>query len=201
MLLLRQSGCSRSRAASVALPSSFIALFISSLIAPAARGFTSADADQSFTAFNKAFYFTEGTNGFYRATTEGGKTLFWDRAEQMEMVLDVYERTTNVACLTMFSNLFNGFIGDHGRIWTSNEFNDDIMWMVIACSRAFQQTANRVFRDAAKTNFDLCFARAWSTNLGGGLWWKTADQSKNACVNGPGSIAASLLYQIYGDSN
>src|SRR5256885_9553616 len=28
---------------------------------------------------------------------------------------------------------------------------------------------------------------------GGGLWWKTDNQSKNACVNGPGAIAAFLL--------
>src|SRR5262249_55893357 len=180
MPLLHQSGWSRLRAKRPAL---FIT--VSLLWACAARGFTAADADEVFAAYNKAFYFTEGTNGFYRATTDGGKTLFWDRAEQMEMVLDVYERTTNATCLIMFSNLFNGFITDHGRLWTKNEFNDDIMWMVIACARGFQHTGNPTFRDAAKTNFDLCYARAASTNLGGGLWWKTDNQSKNACVNGP----------------
>jgi predicted alpha-1,6-mannanase (GH76 family) len=47
----------------------------------------------------------------------------------------------------------------------------------------------------------MCYARAWSTNLGGGLWWKTANRSKNACVNGPATIAAFLLYQISGDTN
>jgi predicted alpha-1,6-mannanase (GH76 family) len=174
---------------------------VSLVWALAARAFTSADADTVFRAYNQAFYFTEGTNGFYRATTEGDKTQFWDRAEQMEMVLDVYERSTNRLCLTMFSNLFNGFVTDHGRTWAGNEFNDDIMWMVIACARGYQHTGNPAFREAAKTNFDLCYARAWSTNLGGGLWWKSANQSKNACANGPGAIAAYLLYQIGGDAN
>jgi len=51
---------------------------------------------------------------------------------------------------------------------------------------------NVQFRDVARTNFDLCFARAASTNLGGGLWWKTNNRSKNACVNGPGAIAAAV---------
>jgi predicted alpha-1,6-mannanase (GH76 family) len=185
----------------VSLPALLMAALVSLMFAPGARAFTGADADTIFTAYNDAFYFTQGSNGFYRATTEGGKTLFWDRAEQMEMVLDVYERTTNRLCLTMFSNVFNGFITDHGRNWGSNEFNDDIMWMVIACSRGYQHTGNPAFRDAAKANFDLCYERAWSTNLGGGLWWKTANQSKNACVNGPGAIAAHLLYQICGDTN
>ena len=101
------------------------------------------------------------------------------------MLLDTYERTTNTACLTMFSNVFKGFIADHGATWEQNEFNDDIMWMVIACARAHQLTGNPVYRDTARTNFDLCYARAWSTNLGGGWWWKTSNLSKNACVNGP----------------
>ena len=166
-----------------------------------ARAFTTADADQVFTDYNKAFYFTNADKGFYRATTAGGKTWFWERAEQMEMILDVHERTTNTACLTMFSNLFNGFIADHGTNWSRNEFNDDIMWMVIACARAQEKTGNPVFHDVAKNNFDLCFTRAWSTNLGGGLWWKTDDRSKNACVNGPAAIAAFLLYRISSDTN
>ena len=163
--------------------------------------FTAGNADRIFSAYTRAFYFTEGTNGYFRATTAGGKSDFWKRAEEMETLLDVYERTTNRACLTMFSNVFKGFIADHGATWEQNEFNDDIMWMVIACARAHQLTGNPVYRDTARTNFDLCYARAWSTNLGGGWWWKTSNLSKNACVNGPASIAAFLLYQISGDTN
>jgi predicted alpha-1,6-mannanase (GH76 family) len=164
-------------------------------------GITAVDGAKAFTAYCDAFYFTNGTNGYFRESTTGGKTWFWERAEQMEMLLDVYERTSNNVCLTMFSNVFNGFLTDHGSNWSRNDFNDDIMWMVIACARGYQHTGNPAFRDAAKANFDLCFERAWSTNLGGGLWWKTDNRSKNACVNGPGAIAAHLLYQICGDTN
>jgi hypothetical protein len=169
-------------------------------LSPRAAAFSSTNADAMFAGYTKAFYFTEGTNGYFKATTAGGKTWFWERAEQMEMLLDVYERTTNAACLTMFSNVFNGFVSDHGDNWSRNEFNDDIMWMVIACARGYQHTGNEIFRTVAKANFDLCYQRAWSTNLGGGLWWKTDNRSKNACVNGPGAIAAHLLYQIGGDA-
>lgn len=170
-------------------------------VVPGLRAFTSADADEIFMAYNKVFYFTDGDRGFYRATTEGGKTWFWERAEQMEMVLDVYERTKDPNCLKQFSKLFNGFIADHGTNWSRNEFNDDIMWMVIACARGYEKTGDRTFREVARYNFDLCYARAWSTNLGGGLWWKTSNSSKNACVNGPAAIAACLLYRMLGDTN
>ena len=75
------------------------------------------------------------------------------------------------------------------------------MWMVIACVRAHLLTHNPEFLDVARTNFDLCHARAASPDLGGGLWWKVDNRSKNACVNGPGAIAAFLLGQATGDED
>jgi autotransporter-associated beta strand protein len=167
-----------------------------------AVAYTAADAQVMVTSFNDVYYFTNGNRGYFRNTTEGGTTWFWGRANQMEMLIDLYEQTTNSAYLTQFSNLYNGFVHDYGSNWIWNEFNDDIMWMVIACSRAYQKTGFTTYRNVAKSNFDSCYARAWSTNLGGGLWWKSPlNTSKNACVNGPGAIAAYLIFQNYGDSN
>lgn len=165
------------------------------------RTFTATEAAAVFKAHLDAFYYTNAAGSFFRDTNGGTKSDFWKAAEQMEMVLDVYERSRQPFALTVFSNAYTGFVSQHGDTWQKNPFNDDIMWMVIACARAHQFTGNPEFREAARRNFDLCFARAWSTNLGGGLWWKTANRSKNACVNGPAAIAAFLLYQIYGDTN
>jgi predicted alpha-1,6-mannanase (GH76 family) len=165
-----------------------------------ARAFTAADADTLFDAHKKAFYREENGRAWFTKTTEGGKISYWMRAEQMEMVLDAYERSSNVQHLVMFTNLFRGFLADHGTNWDHNPYNDDIMWMVIACARGHLLTGNPDFRDVARTNFDLCYARAASTNLGGGLWWKTDNRSKNACVNGPGAIAAVLLGQATGEA-
>ena len=99
----------------------------------------------------------------------------------------------------MFTSLFRGFIADQGASWAHNQYNDDIMWMVIACARANLLSGNAEFLDVARTNFDLCYARAASPDLGGGLWWKVDQRSKNACVNGPGAIAAFLLGKATGE--
>ena len=165
-----------------------------------ARAFTSADADTIFDAHTKAFYRVTNGLAWHMKSTGGGKADYWTQAEQLEMVLDVYERTKKTGQLVMFTNLFRGFLANHGRTWERNPYNDDILWMVIACTRAHLLTGNAEFRDVARTNFDLCFARATSTNLGGGIWWKTDNRSKNACVNGPGSIAAFLLGQATGEA-
>ena len=166
-----------------------------------ARAFTAADAGTLFQAHTDAFYQEKNGRAWFKENTEGGKVSYWMRAEQMEMVLDAYERTTNAQPLVMFTNLFHGFLADHGASWGHNEFNDDIMWMVIACARAHLLTGNTEFRDVARTNFDLCYERAFSTNLGGGLWWKVDNRSKNACVNGPGAIAAFLLGRATGEKS
>lgn len=163
------------------------------------RAFTSADADIAFDAHTSAFYRMTNGGAFYQKSTEGNKLAdFWTEAEQLEMVLDTYERTTNAQQLTMFTNLVDGFLAEHGMIWGHNPYNDDIMWMVIALTRAHELTGNLEFLAVARTNFDLCYGRAASTNLGGGLWWKVDVRSKNACVNGPGSIAAFLLGKATG---
>ena len=181
----------------------WIAVFCCTLICGAltARAFTWADAETLLQAHTKAFYHEEDGLAWYTKNTEGGKADYWKWAEQMEMVLDAYEHTTNARQLVMFTNLFRGFLVEHGTNWSRNPYNDDIMWMVIACTRAHLLTGNPEFRDVARTNFDLCYARAISTNLGGGLLWKVGLQTKNACVNGPGAIAAFLLGRAAGEDS
>jgi predicted alpha-1,6-mannanase (GH76 family) len=166
-----------------------------------ARAFTAADADTLFNAHAKAFYREKDGRAWFAESTQGGKAAFWTRAEQMEMVLDAYERTRAARPLEMFTNLFRGFVADHGADWSRNEYNDDIMWMVIACARGHLLTGNSEFLNAARSNFDQCYARAASPDLGGGLWWKTDRRSKNACVNGPAAIAACLLEKATGQSS
>jgi predicted alpha-1,6-mannanase (GH76 family) len=165
------------------------------------QAFTSADSDAIFEAHTKAFYRAEDGRGWHMKTSDGGRSDFWMQAEMLEMVLDVYARTHNKQQLVMFDELFRGFIAKHGETWERNDFNDDIMWMVIACARAHLVTKNPEYLSVAKKNFDLCYKRAISPDLGGGLWWKTDNKSKNACVNGPGAIAAFLLGLATKDSS
>ena len=169
--------------------------------APSARAVTAEEASTLFEAHAKAFYREKDGRAWFVKSTEGDrKADYWMWAEQLEMVLDAYERTKNPRQMAMFTSLFRGFVAEHGATWERNDFNDDIMWMVIACTRAYQLSKNPEFLGTAKANFDLCYARAFSNDLGGGLWWKTDNKSKNACVNGPGAIAAFLLGQATGDA-
>jgi len=154
-----------------------------------ASAFTTNDAATIFTAFNSAF----SVGGYYPG--------WWTGAEEVEMAEDAYDSLPTAERKTIVANACSQFVSHHGNNWMGNEYNDDIAWAVIAFSRGYLITGNTTFRDIAKNNFDGMYSRGWDTNfMGGGLWWRNSDkQGKNACIQGPGTIAACYLHLIYGD--
>lgn len=179
-------------------------LFLLPNVTPSIKAVTTDEINTIFSAFNSAFYTQSGTNGYFKnSQTDGSPTYFWSQAEEIECVIDAYEWTSNATYKAMITNLLNGFINNNGSTWYANNgFNDDNMWAIIAFARGGQDTGMTNYCNIAKANFGPVYARAWSTNLGGGLYWEYPENaSKNACVNGPAAIAACLLYQIYGDTN
>jgi len=186
--------------------SRFNALLVGSLImltGGVASAFTGTDADTIFNSYNKAFYVANGGNAYYKQDTGSGTSPgWWTFAEEIEMAEDDYVRTESAGTKALVTALCNGFISSNGSDWTYDAYNDDITWAVIAFSRAYQITGNVTFRNDAKANFDAMYSRGWDTTFtGGGLWWSTAQGSKNACINGPAAVAACYLYNIYADKS
>ncbi|MCR5755070.1 MAG: carbohydrate-binding protein [Acetatifactor sp.] len=156
------------------------------------------------TDFDQMAYdaFTGFINKYYTVKDGVGKITagyFWDFAEMYEVVIDAYEHTGEERYKNMIDEIYRGFTASFGTNWAFNEFNDDVIWMTIACARAYEATGNQTYLDTAINNFNIVYDRAWSEDLGGGLWWKTENQSKNACVNCPAAIAACLLGEATGD--
>jgi Predicted glycosyl hydrolase len=147
-------------------------------------------AESVFDAFI-AEYYDNGT--FIKAD-------FWDNAEIFETVVDAYERTGNDKYKKYIEEIAAATFGKYSKKWSSNIYNDDIMWLVIAYTRAYILTGNKDYLKYAKINFDDTWSRAYSDDLGGGLWWRTDNQSKNSCINGPSSIAACLIGKVTCDA-
>lgn len=161
----------------------------------------SKTAYDGFTAFIDKYYIYDEQDHVYRFVKN-----FWTEAEMYEIVIDAYNHTGDARYKEMIDQLYEGFLADwkgqeRNGWWAGNDYNDDIMWMVIACTRAYMATGDSKYLNTAKINFDNTYKRAWSQDLGGGLWWRVDNQSKNACVNGPGAIAACLLGKSLGDES
>jgi hypothetical protein len=83
--------------------------------------FEAKDASTVYEAHMKAFYKERGESAVLRESTEGGLVSYWMFAEQMEMVLDAYERSKEGKQLEEFSALFKGFLSVHGRVDSYNQ--------------------------------------------------------------------------------
>jgi predicted alpha-1,6-mannanase (GH76 family) len=168
----------------------------------AARGGPHAErADAAFRDFRGAYYVEAAGRGFF-TLDRGSRRLasFWTSAELIELAEDRFEGSGDPAARHMVDALLRGFVLRYGRAWTRhNAFNDDVIWAVLAALRAYRITGDPAHRELARTNFDATYARAWSGDLGGGLWWTTGRREKNACVNAPAAIAAGLLFECVRD--
>jgi predicted alpha-1,6-mannanase (GH76 family) len=167
---------------------------------------TKAEALLAMQCYNNAFYHPDGTYGpsykayYYSDVNKNGRMDFWRQAEAIEMLIDAYNIHNDADLKNKMVYLYNGMRDAYGLLWTNNIYNDDVIWGALMCIRAFQITNDGGMKDMAKNNFDMVWARAWDTNLGGGLWWTTANNTKNACVNAPAAICAMYLYEATGQT-
>lgn len=124
---------------------------------------------------------------------------FWDFAEIFEIIDDLYEVSGDRSYFAMFDEMYRFVLREYGEDWEKNPFNDDIMWLVIAFTRAYLYTGEKKYLDIAVLNFEKTFARAASDDLGGGLFWRIENETKNTCVNCPAAVAADYLAKATGD--
>lgn len=168
------------------------------VVEPMEQAFTKDKRDDMMEAFKKRHY-KKQSSGY--SIDNGG---WWGDAEMFETVLDALETTGDQQYATMFDNLYTNFISRNGSDWTRtgqgwpryNEYNDDIAWICIACTRGYMLTGQTKYRSTAKTNFDKMYKRAncYGNDL---LQWKAGDQNTkegtNACINGPATVCACYL--------
>lgn len=157
---------------------------------------TAMDRNQRIEIANKAI--ADHQKLYYKDGNYVGAD-FWDFAEIFEIIIDAYENTGDEKHLVTIGEMFERTLRDYGRSWAYNPYNDDIMWLCIALARAYKYTGNREYLDIARENFDMVKARSYDDVLGGGFYWRYENQSKNACVNCPGAIAACLIGEALGD--
>ena len=169
------------------------------LLAAPAVAVTPAEADTAFGALNKVYW--DPATKFFRKEEQGWtKADFWFSAQLWDTVMDQYDRTGSADVKRQINELYDGFITEYPD-WTTNKYNDDIMWWAIACARAYKITGDERYLKKAKASFDYVYDNFLDDTLGGGLYWINQRTSKNSCLNSPAVIAAVRLSVLLKDAS
>ena len=153
--------------------------------------------DEMLTRAKEAVQFHK--DAYYR-NGEYIKADFWDYAEIFEIIDDLYEVSGDKSYFIQMEEMYQFVLRTYGEDWEYNPYNDDIMWLVIALTRAYLYTGAKKYLDLAKFNYDKTFERAKDDVLGGGLYWRVENETKNTCVNCPAAVAADYLAKATGDN-
>jgi predicted alpha-1,6-mannanase (GH76 family) len=169
-------------------------------------------ADDSYSAFNKAFLVKANGRTYYKINTVDSSIMrSWGQCLEIAVVEDVCERTHDSEQLNLLFDLLNNALlpENDGANWTRwDTWNDDIAWMGIAFIRGYEITGRHAYLDVAKDNWNRAYDRGWETTYGGGGIWEFMDNlkpggkpSKNALSNDPMITIGCALYEATGDKN
>lgn len=134
---------------------------------------------------------------YYRGSGVFKATMFWDRAELIEMIEDYCEKVDNNGTAQL-TECVNSIVNHNSTNWSSNEYYDDILWMCLAFIRASEILNEENYFTIAKNNFDYVTTNG-RTDLGLIEWKEGATQS-SAISSVTYVVCASLIAKRTNDS-
>lgn len=76
-----------------------------------------------------------------------------------------------------------------------DKYYDDNAWLVLGFVEAYELTRDPMFLDWARRAHKFVLS-GWDEKLGGGIYWRPDNKSKNTCVNAPAAVSALRLYAM-----
>jgi predicted alpha-1,6-mannanase (GH76 family) len=136
-------------------------------------------------------------SGKYYLNTNGGSDWgeYWPNAHALDVLVDAYLREPSNALKSQMNDLLTGVRLRNGNTFL-RDYYDDEEWMALACLRAYNATNDSRFKGVTDTLW-TDIKKAWSDDLGGGLWWRKDNPSKNTPSNMPAAILAARLYKAF----
>lgn len=91
------------------------------------------------------------------------------------------------------NNYGNSYWGTYGF---GNAYTDDSEWIILTLIRMYEATGVQKYLAAARKTYEETVIARWTEDEnGGGIRWSfDAENSKNACSNGPGALCAMRLW-------
>ena len=172
--------------------------------------YTSNNATAAYDNFNTNLY-NPNNKLYYRASDKSGIGAIWTQAIYWDMAMNAYNRTNDPKYKQLVADIYQGGHDQYAAYDWTNQAQwfiwDDMMWWIIALSRAYQLTGTQEYLDHAKAGFnfemvgDSALGRKGSFDSStGGMEWAWTQRGKTACINYPTVIGAMTLYNITKDT-
>lgn len=123
---------------------------------------------------------------------------YWPTAHALDVLVDQYLRSPSPSLKDRMAQVVAGLKASNGNTYI-NFYYDDMEWMALAALRAYGATNELAYKDLALLLW-ADIKNGWSSDLGGGIWWRKDNSSKNAPSNLPAAILAARLYRQFGNA-
>lgn len=154
-------------------------------------------ADSAQTSIN--YFWNAGGKYFTSNNNSSNWTNYWPTAHGLDVLTDMYMRKPSAALKERMDAVITGVKAKNSNTYI-NYYYDDMEWMALACLRAFKATNDAQYKDVAQLLW-ADIKGGWSTDLGGGIWWRKDNPSKNAPSNLPAAILAARLYREFNNAD
>ncbi|MBC7849529.1 MAG: glycosyl hydrolase family 76 [Chitinophagaceae bacterium] len=126
-------------------------------------------------------------------------TQYWPSAHGLDVLVDLYLRNPSASLKSRMDEVTAGIKAMNSNSYI-NFYYDDMEWMALACLRAFNATGDDAYKDITLLLWND-IKNGWSADLGGGIWWRKDNPSKNAPSNLPAAILAARLYKKFNNAD
>jgi predicted alpha-1,6-mannanase (GH76 family) len=104
--------------------------------------------------------------------------LTWQDAQSLTSLIDYMQLSGDSTYAYAISMVYD----DNDSAQFTDQYLDDTGWWGMAWLRAYQYTGNTAYLQTAEYD-DNYLSQYWNSTCSGGVWWSTADTSKNAIEN------------------
>ena len=144
------------------------------------------------------YFWSASARVYLSSNVSTGWGHYWPNAHALDVLVDGYLRAPSGMVKLRMEDLLAGVKAANGNTWL-NDYYDDMEWMALATLRAWKATGDTRYREVT----DLLWTdikAGWSSELGGGIWWRKDRPSKNTPSNMPAAILAARRYQEFGEA-